>query len=163
MSDSGPTDRAGEPLGAPLIGTEPPAEDAFSGGAAIGDRSPAGDSPAGRTDAIAGMFADAEDLPGEQVGSGDAGFVDRLVDAADAAIFTGRFRDIQAEFVDDPRRAIADAESLMADVIERINEALSAESAHLEAGLDRGSEASTEDLRLGLQRYRDFFHRLLAA
>ncbi len=37
------------------------------------------------------------------------------------------------------------------------------ERAQLESRLASGDSASTEDLRQGLQRYRSFFERLLAA
>lgn len=69
---------------------------------------------------------------------------------------------IQASFVDEPRKAVADADHLVADAIRRLAESFAAERARLEQQWDRGEDVSTEDLRLALQRYRSFFHRLLS-
>ena len=41
-------------------------------------------------------------------------------------------------------------------------ESFAEERARLEHQWDRGEDVSTEDLRVALQRYREFFSRLLA-
>ena len=46
--------------------------------------------------------------------------------------------------------------------MKRLAEVFSEERSKLEKQWDRGDEVSTEDLRVALQRYRAFFHRLLA-
>ena len=83
-----------------------------------------------------------------------------------AADVVGQLRsqwtDIQAGFVDEPRRAVERADSLVADAIKRLAETFSNERAQLEGQWDRGGDVSTEDLRLALQRYRSFFSRLLS-
>jgi hypothetical protein len=46
--------------------------------------------------------------------------------------------------------------------MKRLAETFSAERSKLESQWDGGEKVSTEDLRLALQRYRSFFHRLLS-
>jgi hypothetical protein len=75
--------------------------------------------------------------------------------------FNTRWTDIQAGFVDEPRRAVQQADALVADVIQRITNTFSNERAQLEGQWDRGDNVSTEELRQSLQRYRSFFSRLL--
>lgn len=72
-----------------------------------------------------------------------------------------RWADIQASFVDEPRRAVEQADELVADAIRRLSEAFADARADLERDWDRGDEVSTEDLRLAFRRYRTFFDRLL--
>ncbi len=72
-----------------------------------------------------------------------------------------RWDDIQIHFVDDPRRAAQDADSLVAETMKRLAEIFSDERKNMEAQWSRGEDVSTEDLRLALQRYRSFFNRLL--
>jgi hypothetical protein len=76
---------------------------------------------------------------------------------------TTRWRDIQARFVDEPRAAVQDADALVADLMQRLVQALAAERHRLESHWTSGEDVSTEDLRHGLLRYRSFFERLLAA
>ena len=73
----------------------------------------------------------------------------------------GRWSDIQASFVDEPRRAVEQADALVSDVITEIADSFGKQRARLEAQWDGGGEASTEDLRQTFQRYRSFFSRLL--
>jgi hypothetical protein len=75
--------------------------------------------------------------------------------------FRGRWDQIQASFVDEPRQAVEQADSLVANVVKRIAEQFSAERAQLEKQWDSGDNVSTEDLRQALRRYRSFFNRLL--
>lgn len=73
-----------------------------------------------------------------------------------------QWTDIQAGFVDEPRRAVERADGLVADAIKRLAESFANERSQLEGQWDRGSDVSTEDLRQALQRYRSFFSRLLS-
>ena len=68
---------------------------------------------------------------------------------------------IQASFVDQPRKAVEEADSLVASTMKRLAEVFSEERSRLEGQWERGDDVSTEDLRVALQRYRSFFHRLL--
>ena len=74
-----------------------------------------------------------------------------------------RWVDVQASFVDEPRRAVEQADALVADAIKRLAESFAGERSRLEGQWDRGGDVSTEDLRQALQRYRGFFSRLLSA
>ena len=69
---------------------------------------------------------------------------------------------IQAAFVDEPRKAVEQADSLVASTMTRLADVFAKERSKLEGQWDRGDSVSTEDLRIALQRYRSFFHRLLA-
>jgi len=74
-----------------------------------------------------------------------------------------RWKDIQAEFVDEPRTAVQDADALVADLMQRLAQLFATEREQLESRWASGNDVSTEDLRRGLRRYRSFFERLLAA
>jgi hypothetical protein len=77
--------------------------------------------------------------------------------------FRGRWDEIQASFVDDPRNAVEKADALVSDLVERITAGLAEARSGLESQWSQGEEASTEDLRVALTRYRSFFNRLLSA
>lgn len=72
-----------------------------------------------------------------------------------------RWNGIQGAFVDEPRRAVEQADALVASAMQRLAEVFADERSRLEKQWDRGDNVSTEDLRIALQRYRSFFHRLL--
>jgi hypothetical protein len=73
-----------------------------------------------------------------------------------------RWKEIQTAFVDEPRKAVEQADGLVASAMKRLAEVFAKERSKLEKQWDRGDEVSTEDLRVALQRYRSFFHRLLS-
>jgi molecular chaperone GrpE (heat shock protein) len=75
----------------------------------------------------------------------------------------GRWSNIQAEFVDEPRRSVEEADQLVATAMQKLADGFANERASLEKQWDSGDSVSTEDLRLALQRYRTFFGRLLNA
>ena len=74
-----------------------------------------------------------------------------------------RWRDIQASFVDEPRDAVKDADALVAELMQELARTFASQREQLESSWSAGDSVSTEDLRQGLQRYRSFFERLLAA
>ena len=76
--------------------------------------------------------------------------------------FRSRWDQVQTSFVDEPRAAVEQADSLVANVVKRIAEQFAAEREQLEKQWDRGENVNTEDLRQALKRYRAFFDRLLA-
>jgi len=80
----------------------------------------------------------------------------------DGAALRKRWLDIQTAFVDEPRKAVEHADSLVAEVMKRLAEMFASERAALERQWDRGDNVTTEDLRVALQRYRTFFDRLLS-
>jgi hypothetical protein len=77
--------------------------------------------------------------------------------------FTSRWQEIQTSFVDHPRDAVAKADTLVADLMQRLAASFSQERERLEGQWDLGDDVSTEDLRVALTRYRSFFDRLLSA
>jgi hypothetical protein len=81
--------------------------------------------------------------------------------AGDQERFVARWQEIQAGFVDEPRRAVQDADALVVDMMDRLARMLASEREQLELPGEKG-EVSTEDLRQGLRRYRALFERLLA-
>jgi hypothetical protein len=76
--------------------------------------------------------------------------------------FRARWDQVQTSFVDEPRHAVEQADTLVATVVQRITEQFAEERAKLEQQWDRGDDVSTEELRQGLKRYRAFFDRLLS-
>jgi hypothetical protein len=85
-----------------------------------------------------------------------------LFSSEEAKNFRARWDAIQVGFVDEPRQAVQQADSLVAGAMKRLAEMFAAERAKLEGQWDRGDDVSTEDLRLALRRYRSFFARLLS-
>jgi hypothetical protein len=73
-----------------------------------------------------------------------------------------RWKEIQTNFVDEPRKAVEQADTLVASAMKRLAEVFADERSNLEKQWDRGDNVSTEDLRVAFQRYRSFFDRLLS-
>jgi hypothetical protein len=95
------------------------------------------------------------------------------VDERATAMFAGeesegyrtRWDAIQTGFVDEPQRAVQEADALVAQVIKRLSEVFADERTRLEqhwGRADKDQQISTEDLRLALRKYRSFFERLLS-
>ena len=80
----------------------------------------------------------------------------------EAGELRSRWDSIQAGFVDEPRRAVQQADELVDSAIKKLTDVFGRERSKLEQQWDRGGDVSTEDLRVTLQRYRSFFTRLLA-
>lgn len=85
-----------------------------------------------------------------------------LFGPAEAEGFKTRWSAIQTGFVDEPRKAVEEADTLVAEVMKRLAEVFAQERTELERQWDRGDQISTEDLRIALRHYRSFFARLLA-
>ena len=84
-----------------------------------------------------------------------------LFDPSSTDRFRMRWSDVQTSFVDDPRTAVEEANALVGEVTDAITETFVHHRNELERQWAAGEEASTEELRLALQRYRSFFQRLL--
>jgi len=69
--------------------------------------------------------------------------------------FRARWRELQSDFVDDPRRAVREADILVDEVLRTI-----AEHRQRIAGEWQGN-TDTEGLRLAMREYRSFVDRLL--
>ncbi len=114
-----------------------------------GDREPV-DSTLGATESS---------TTGDQVEDGGTA----LLPADQNERFRSRWEEIQASFVDEPQKAVEEADALVADLAQRVTASLTKERERLEGQWAAGDDVSTEDLRVALTRYRTFFDRLLAA
>jgi len=81
--------------------------------------------------------------------------------AGDADGYRTRWGAIQTGFVDEPRKAVEQADALVAEVVKRLAEVFAEERGRLETAWERKEQVSTEDLRQAMRRYRSFFERLL--
>lgn len=86
-----------------------------------------------------------------------------LLPQDEAAEFQTRWKALQTSFVDEPRRAVEEGDTLVAELMQKLANSFAEERQSLETQWDRGDDVSTEDLRIALQRYRSFFDRLLSA
>lgn len=75
--------------------------------------------------------------------------------------FDSRWKDIQIEFVSDPRKSVEDADRLVGEMTQTLEKQLNDRSTKLEQEWQQG-KPSTEDLRVALEHYRSFFDRLLS-
>jgi len=82
-----------------------------------------------------------------------------MVDHASMAEFDRRWNTVQAEFVEDPRRAVGDAGNLMAELMDHIAKNLRQRGSDL--GKNRDGESDTEAMRLEMRRYKDLMNRML--
>ena len=77
--------------------------------------------------------------------------------AADREELLGRWREVQASFVDDPLQAVNDADALVGDAVDALIARLNARRQEL--GIARqGGSADTEQLRQALRSYRDLLN-----
>jgi hypothetical protein len=84
-----------------------------------------------------------------------------LVTRERADSYSARWDSVKGEFVDEPRRAVANADALVGELLDELQELFKQQRTQIEQGLD-ADETSTEDLRVALRRYRSFFDRLLS-
>lgn len=126
---------------------------------------PANDAPLSTSDLAAPPPPQPEGAAaGAQDDTSSAGPRDQpLLAFDDLDHFRQRWDETQTSFVDEPRAAVARADELVAEVMQRLADTFARERAQLEGQWDRGDEVSTEELRVALQRYRSFFDRLLRA
>lgn len=75
--------------------------------------------------------------------------------------YGSRWDVIKSTFVDEPRQAVAQADALVGELLEELEQLFREQRRGIEHGLDT-DETDTEDLRLALRRYRSFFDRLLS-
>ena len=99
----------------------------------------------------------------ETAESSDGGATEPLFADDERAGLQSRWKDVQTGFVDQPRQAVAEADKLVSEVVERLSAGFSDARSSLEEQWAKGEDVSTEDLRIALTRYRSFFNRLLSA
>lgn len=154
MSDQRPITDANDPAGMPA--------DAPSAGGAQAEGAPVG------TAALASAGSrpaspDPRPAAGEPGDGADQGGAREALFPADRANdFRSRWETVQGGFVDEPRKAVEDADALVAEVMKQLATTFADERADLEGRWSKGSDVSTEDLRQALRRYRSFFDRLLS-
>jgi len=126
-------------------------------------------APGGKADAADGM-ADAggiveaagnAGMPATSAPASDGEGLAPLFQPLEAQGFRDAWDTVQVGFVDDPRRAVHQADELVTQVMQSLGQSFAVERARLE-GEARPAQASTEDLRVALRRYRSFLQRLLA-
>ncbi|MCW3844880.1 hypothetical protein ONA70_32875 [Micromonospora yasonensis] len=83
-----------------------------------------------------------------------------LFPAETAQGFRDRWRDVQLRFVDDPKAAVGEAQSLVDEAMEALSTALREQKSKLGGWQESGS-ADTEQLRVAVRGYRDFLDRVL--
>jgi hypothetical protein len=71
-----------------------------------------------------------------------------------------RWQELQLRFVDDPRGVVTEAQSLVGEAVQSLTDSLTDQQRELD-GWASGGDGDTEQLRTALQRYRDFFDRML--
>lgn len=100
----------------------------------------------------------------------DGGSLERTVLSPGAVLFLvdnvddlrARWREIQTGFVEEPRRAVEQANALVGLAIQQLTDVFANEHAKIENLWRQGKDLSTEDLRQALCRYRSFLDRLLS-
>jgi hypothetical protein len=145
----------------PAATTASPAATTASPAATTATPAAATSTPAAATSTSAD---DAAGQHGRHEGAAGAsnGATVKLLSDSDHDLMSGRWKDIQTDFVDAPQKAVENADALVAELMQHIARTFSTERKQLEEQWSRGDQVSTEDLRVSLQRYRTFFQRLLA-
>lgn len=112
----------------------------------------------------AGMSAQQNraDGQGNQQAVAEEGQASPLFSQQESKDLFAKWDALQVGFVDEPRRAVEQADNLVAAAMKRLAEVFAQERSRLESQWDRGDNVSTEDLRIAMRRYRSFFRRLLA-
>jgi hypothetical protein len=111
--------------------------------------------PAPGSDQISRQGGDGPDDRPIAAGEATSPATDALVRNGDS--FRSRWSSVQVGFVDDPGRAVEEAEQLVTDVITDLVEGFQQRRQQLEGAED----ATTDQMRVAFQSYRDFFDRLL--
>jgi hypothetical protein len=75
--------------------------------------------------------------------------------------FRVRWSSIQAEFIDDPRHAVEDADRFVADVAQAFASGMESRRRALTSAWEQAGHGETEELRLTMQQYRVLVDRIL--
>lgn len=95
-------------------------------------------------------------MPGEMA----AAPVGTLWNTETAGELRAHWQQLQLRFVDDPRGVVTEAQSLVGEAVQRLTTAMADQQRELDTWAS-GDTGETEQLRVALQRYRDFFDRIL--
>jgi hypothetical protein len=150
-----PVDSANPTAADPAAAPTPPAQDA-------GVQRPQEREPTAPVDS-ADPTAAAPTPPAQDAGvQRESSTEESLFANDDLADLRSRWAAVQASFVDDPKDCVQKADVLVSDLVEQLTSGFANARSRLEEQWGRGEQASTEDLRLALMHYREFFERLLA-
>ncbi len=156
----------------PSASTGPVATDRTAGDRTTGDRTSGDRTADDRTGGHDGPTAAAAGASTTPSGSGagsvaqtsqgeDSSGRERLMSTDRAASYGSRWDAVKGAFVDEPRKAVADADALVGELLDELQTLFSEQRQGIERSL-AADETSTEDMRLALRRYRSFFDRLLS-
>jgi hypothetical protein len=120
------------------------------------------DRPSDQGPATTPLGAPAAQAAPDRGAAGTGSATGPLLATEDAEGFRARWTDIQTGFVDAPRRAVEQADALVAELMQHLARTFADERGRLEGHWDRGDDVPTDNLRDAFQRYRSFFERLLA-
>jgi len=123
------------------------------------DESSAGSSGTAADGARGDAAPRGEPRPG--VTGDDAAEAASLIAHGRAVDYRSRWAVVQGDFIDEPRNAVTDADTLVGEILDHLAETFREQRESLERHW-AGDESTTEDLRIALRRYRTFFDRLLA-
>jgi hypothetical protein len=82
----------------------------------------------------------------------------RLFEDQDVTRFREQWRELQASFVDEPRGAVREADTLVSQMMDTLTSQLAEQKRVLQGESDA---VDTEQLRVALQRYRSLFDQML--
>ena len=100
-------------------------------------------------------------MPAEAADSPDDSLAPLFTSDA-AREFRASWDAVQISFVDDPARAVREADELVAQVMKSLADSFATERTRFEDEVRQAGNASTESMRIALRRYRSFFQRLLS-
>jgi hypothetical protein len=78
-----------------------------------------------------------------------------------ATDFRERWHEIQAEFVDDPRHAVEEADQLLADIARAFADGVESRRRSLTSAWQQEEHGETEELRITLRQYRALADHML--
>jgi hypothetical protein len=133
------------------VAAPPPTDQPVGQREAVADQVRTEPQPAGATAELAGTGAGA--VTAEQPTP--------LFNGEQVRQYRGRWTQLQVAFVDEPRRAVQQADELVAEVMQTLAATFAENKRQLESQWRREGQADTEELRLALRRYRTFFDQLL--
>ena len=158
--------RTNDPLTASLTDREPEPVvrdvDRMDGGPSLVPPRPARPGESGQMENLENRPVIADRQPGPVGKMHDEERNTPLLAEQESKDLSARWDALQVAFIDEPRRAVEQADHLVATAMKRTAEVFAEERARLEHQWDRGHTVSTEDLRIALRRYRSFFRRLLS-
>jgi len=85
-----------------------------------------------------------------------------LFEDQDTERLRGQWLEVQARFVDEPRTAVRDADSLLSSMLDELKSHIDEQKRTLDGEWDRDTK-DTEELRVAMQRYRSLFDQILSA